>query len=148
MSNNQGRLTSILKQETTALENLYSLLMKELVALKDRNSELISELSEEKNTMLNNIEQLDMDRQRCIQEEAPNESLTFTNEINSLSSEIEICLDKCKQQNSINGGIIEMSQLFNEKMLNIIFGNSDKEMTYSANGKNNSTNNRHSFARV
>lgn len=146
--NNQGRLKSILKQEATALESLYGLLMKELVSLKDRNSDSVSKLSEEKNTMLNKLEQLDKERQLCVKDGAHEQDLTYTNEINVLSSEIEICLDKCKQQNNINGGIIEMSLLFNEKILDIICGNFDKQTTYGATGKNNTKNNQHSLARV
>jgi flagellar biosynthesis protein FlgN len=148
MNNSQGRFTSILKQEATALEDLYGLLMKELVALKDRNSESINELSVEKNTMLDKLEKLDRERQLCVNNETQENELTFTNEINTLNSEIQTCLNKCKQQNSINGGIIEMSQLFNEKILDIICGNTDKQTTYSATGKNKYKNNQHTIARV
>ncbi len=145
--NNQGRLTSLLKQEASTLEDLYEVLMKELVALKDHNSDSVTTLSKEKDSMLNKLEQLDKERQLCVKD-AKQESSTFTNEINVLSSEIEICLDRCKQQNNINGGIIEMSQLFNEKMLDIICGNSDKQTTYSAAGKNKAKNSQHSLGRV
>lgn len=148
MNNNQGRLPSILKQEATALEDLYSVLMKELVALKEHNSESISTLSEEKNVMLNKLQQLDKERQLCVTADAPENNSTITNEINVLSKEIEICLDKCKQQNSINGGIIEMSQLFNAKMLDIICGNTDKQTTYGVTGKNQTNNNQNFIARV
>jgi flagellar biosynthesis protein FlgN len=143
MNENQGRFTSLLKQEVTALQNLYGLLMKELVALKDRNLDSINELTEEKNMMLDKIEVLDRERQLYVED-----NVTDTNEINTLSSEIKVCLDKCKQQNNINGGVIEMSQLFNEKILDIIYGNPDKQITYSATGKNNSINNQRSLARV
>lgn len=148
MSDEQGRLTSILNQEVSALEGLYSLLMKELIALKERNTDSIGQLSEEKNTMLNKLDQLDKERKRCVNGDTQEKEITFTNEIDVLNSEIEICLNRCKQQNSINGGIIEMSQLFNEKMLNIICGNSEKETTYAATGKNKSSSNQHSLGRV
>jgi flagellar biosynthesis protein FlgN len=143
MNDNQGRLTSILQQEATTLEGLYELLMKELVALKERNSDSISELSEEKNSLIDTLEVLDKERQQLF-----NSDSNHTNEINVLSNEIELCLGKCKKQNSINGGIIEMSQLFNEKMLDIICGNSEKETTYSATGKNNTKSSQHSLGRV
>jgi len=148
MNENQGRLKLLLKQESTALEDLYGILMKELVALKEHNSDAINELAEEKNTMLNKLGILDKERQLCVEAETHENNVTFTNEIGLLSNEIEICLDKCKHQNNINGGIIEMSQLFNEKMLDIICGNSEQLTTYSATGKNNTTSNQHSLARV
>ncbi len=148
MDENQGRYLSLLKQEETALEDLYGLLLKELVALKERNSESISELAEEKNTMLSKLGALDKERQLYIDTEHPDNNVVFNDEIGTLSNEIKIRLDECKKQNSINGGIIEMSQLFNEKILDIICGNSDKQTTYSATGKNHSKNSQHSIARV
>jgi flagellar biosynthesis protein FlgN len=153
MNETQGRFVSLLKQETTVLEDLYGLLMKELVALKDRDSDLITDIAEAKNSKLNKLGMLDKQRQLYLEnEEHYNEvhggNTPFVNEIDKLSSEIQICLDKCKQQNNINGGIIEMSQLFNEKILDIMCGNSDKPTTYSAEGKNNSKNSQHSLARV
>ncbi len=149
MNNNQGRLTSILKQEASALEGLYSLLMKELVALKENDSESINTLSEEKNIMLDELQQLDNERQLFINTEKklPVNS-TFSNDISILSNEIKICLNKCKQQNNINGGIIEMSQLFNTKMLDILSGNSEKQSTYDVTGKSDTQNSQHSIARV
>lgn len=148
MDKNQERYTSLLRQEATMLQGLHGLLMKELDALKDRNSGSISELSDEKNTMLNKLGELDKERQLCVETELHGNNVTQTNEISSLNSEIEVCLEKCKQQNNINGGIIKMSQLFNEKILDIIYGNPDKQTTYDATGKNNPENTLHSLARV
>ena len=143
MNENQGRFTSLLKQEISALQYLFALLKKELLALKDRNLDSISELAEEKNTILDKLGILEKEKQLCAEND-----LADTDEISTLSNEIKNCLDKCKQQNSVNGGVIEMSLLFNGKILDIINGNFDKQTTYSATGKNNSTNNQHSLARV
>ena len=49
MNYEQGRFITVLKQEESALEELYGLLMKELVALKDRDTGSINQLTEEKN---------------------------------------------------------------------------------------------------
>lgn len=148
MDNHQGRLRTILRKESTALSDLYGLLMKELVALKERDADLIGELSKEKNTLLNQLSEFDKERQLCSNDEIEKESSNYSNDIEKLSSEIQVCLDKCKKQNDINGGIIEMSRLFNEKMLDIICGNFDKQMTYGETGKNDKGNNQHSLARV
>lgn len=148
MNNYQGRFTSILKQEAIALDDLHDILMRELTALKNRDTESVFSISEEKNAMLNKIIEIDSERSLHIEGNSHENSVTFTNEITLLNSEIENTLNKCKQQNSINGGIIEMSQLFNEKMLDIISGNSEKPSTYSATGKNNCKPNQHSLGRV
>ena len=146
----QGRFLTLLKQEETILDELHELLQKEMNALKAHDTELIYELVNSKNSLLDKLGMLDKQRQLYVENErnlllADN---TFTNQINFLSEEIKSSLDKCKHQNKINGGIIEMSQLFNKKMLDIVCGNSDKEATYSAEGKNNSGNNQHSIAHV
>ncbi|GEM_PF-5542937 len=143
MNENQGRFTSLLEQEVTTLHDLHALLQEELLALKDRNLDSISKIAEEKNTVLDKLGTLDKERQRYAKND-----LADTDEIHTLSREIKVCLDKCKQQNNINGGVIEISQLFNEKILDIMSGNPDKQITYGATGKNNSTNNQHSLARV
>jgi flagellar biosynthesis protein FlgN len=149
MSEVQENFVSILKQEATALEDLYGLLMKELVALKERNTDSITELSKEKNNALDKLGMIDKERQLYIEDKTHNSNFANKNEINELSSEIEICLKKCKQQNNINGGIIEMSQLFNEKILDIVCGNHEQQTTYGATGKNHSKNNQqHSLGRA
>lgn len=148
MQNNQGRLRSVLQMESTAFDELHAILMREHLALKERNSESITLLSEEKNTILNKLEKLDRERQLCLQNDMQNHTQPVSNEISQLNSEIELCLDKCKKQNNINGSIIEMSKLFNEKMLDIICGNPDKKTTYGATGKNNNDKNQHSLGRV
>ena len=153
MNETQGRFVSLLKQESSALEDMHGLLMKELIALKNRNSDVIAELAEAKNSILNKLGMLDKQRQLYVEnEEHYNEihggDVIFANEVNKLSSKINLCLDKCKQQNNVNGGIIKMSQLFNEKILDILSGNFDKQTIYSAEGKNYSESNQHSLARV
>ena len=149
METNQGRLKSLLQQESSTLEDLYAVLMKELVALKERDTESVTLLSQEKNTLLNELQKLDKERQLCLQSTSSQTGNTgFIDGINQLTNEIEACLNKCKKQNSINGGIIEMSKLFNEKMLDIICGNADKETTYGSTGKNNTDKNQHSLGRA
>lgn len=153
MSETQGRFLSLLKQEISLLDELHTTLLKELVALKERNTDLISELSEAKTSMLNRLGMLDNQRQLYLENESHHyeihdEQTTFSSEVKLLNNEIQDYLKKCKQQNKINGGIIEISQLFNDKILDIFYGNADKQTTYSAEGRNNSSNNQHSLARV
>lgn len=153
MNETQGRFVSLLKQETIVLDELHGLLLKEQGALKERDSELITSLADEKNSLLNKLGMLDQQRQLYVENEEHHDiehmgNTSLANEIKTLSDEIQDGLDKCKHQNNINGGIIEMSQLFNEKILDIVCGNFDKQTTYSAEGKNNSKNNQHSLARV
>lgn len=153
MSETQGRFLSLLKQEISLLDELHDVLIKELVALKERNTDLITELSEEKTTMLDKLGMLDNQRQLYLENEKHHyeihdEKTSFSNEVKLLNIEIQDYLKKCKQQNKINGGVIEISQLFNEKILDIFYGNTDKQTTYSAEGRNKSNVDQHSLARV
>ena len=146
----QGRFLALLQQEESVLEDLHTLLKQEMDALKSRNTNLIHEILESKNVVLNRLGMLDKQRQLYIEDE--NNTLvndnSFLNQINNMSSKIKSSLDKCKHQNKINGGIIEMSQLFNEKILDIMQGNNDKGKLYSAKGKSESNHSQHSIARV
>jgi flagellar biosynthesis/type III secretory pathway chaperone len=153
MSETQGRFLSLLKQETSLLAELHDVLLKELDALKERNSDLITEISKEKTLMLDKLGMFDNQRQLYIESEEHDfeinhETTSFSNEVKLLNNEIQESLNKCKQQNKINGGVIEISQLFNEKILDIYYGNADKQTTYSAEGRNRSNINQHSLARV
>jgi flagellar biosynthesis protein FlgN len=153
MNEVQGKFISLLKQETSVLEELHDILLKELAALKERDSDLITELSKVKTVMLDKLGMLDNQRQLYTDSEEHHYEIndgrtSFSNQFKLLNTEIQDQLKKCKQQNKINGGVIEISQLFGEKMLNIIYGNYDKQTTYSAEGKNNSNTGQHSLARV
>ncbi len=153
MSETQGRFLSLLKQEISLLDELIDVLRKELVALKERNTDLIAELSEEKTSMLDKLGMLDNQRQLYFEDEKHHyeihdEKTSFSNEVKLLNNEIQDYLKRCKQQNKINGGVIEISQLFNEKILDIFYGNTDKQTTYSAEGRNKSNIDQHSLARV
>ncbi len=150
MGNTQARLESLLQQESAALENLHIAMLKEHHALKERNAESVSKLSEEKNILLNKLETLDKERSLYLQSvsHAEKSSSNVNNQINQLSNEIKTCLNKCKKQNNINGGIIEVSTLFNEKMLDVICGNTSKETTYASTGKSNTNKKQHSLGRV
>ena len=148
MISDQGRFKSLLQKESSILEDLYAVLLQEFSALKERNSEAITLLAKEKDSLLNKLEKLDQERQLFLESNDQASIPNNSDEINHLKSEIERCLDKCKKQNNINGGIIEVSKLFNEKMIDIISGNTTKENTYGATGKNNSDRNQHSLGRV
>ncbi len=153
MSETQGRFLSLLRQEISVLSELHDVLIKELVALKERNTDLVAELSEEKTSMLDKLGMLDNQRQLYLENEKHHyeihdEKTSFSSEVKLLNNEIQNYLKKCKQQNKINGGVIEISQLFNEKILDIFYGNTDKQTTYSAEGRNKSNNDQHSLARV
>ena len=150
MDETQGRFIILLKQEIAALEELHVLLKNELLALKERDSDQVSLMAKQKNELLNKVGMLDKQRQLYIEDDTHliYTDNVFSENINILSNKIETCLDKCRHQNNINGGVIEMSMLFNKKILDIVCGNDEKDLVYSAEGKNSTHNYQHSLARV
>ena len=119
MDETQGRFIILLKQEIAALEELHVLLKNELLALKERDSDQVSLMAKQKNELLNKVGMLDKQRQLYIEDDTHliYTDNVFSENINILSNKIEVCLDKCRHQNNINGGVIEMSMLFNKKIL-------------------------------
>jgi flagellar biosynthesis/type III secretory pathway chaperone len=153
MNEVQARFIALLKQETSVLDELHELLLKENTALKERDSQLITSLADEKNTRLNQLGMLDTQRQLYIDDETHHQEIyvdetSYSLKIRQLNNDIAEALKNCKHQNKVNGGIIELSQLFNTKILDIMNGDFDKQTTYSAEGKNKADTNQHSFARV
>lgn len=146
----QGRFLLLLEQESALLNELYELLMEETTALKERNTEMISTLVGSKNNLLNKLGVLDKQRQLYMETEAPKLAFAenFEKRIKEMNSSIQTALDNCKHQNKINGGIIEVSQLFNNRILDIVRGQNAQESTYSAEGKNENNNSLNSIARV
>jgi len=153
MNETQAKFISLLKQESSTLTELHALLLVELEALKQRKTDSLTGLSEEKTEMLNKLGMLDKQRQiytdnETHHDEINNEKTAYSKDIQFLNIQIQENLDKCKHQNNINGGIIQMSKLFNEKILDIIYGNIDNDATYNTEGRSTSNKGQHSLAHV
>ncbi len=150
MDETQGRFLALLQQESTLLDELYQLLKQETKALKEKNIELINKLLESKNVLLDKLGMLDKQRQLYIEREASQTPMeeSMGLKVQEMNRSIQERLDNCKHQNNINGGIIEVTRLFNQKILDIVHGQPDQENTYSAEGKNRTRHTQHSIARV
>ncbi len=150
MDETQGRFLALLQQESTLLDELYQLLKQETKALKEKNIELINKLLESKNVLLDKLGMLDKQRQLYIEREASQTPMeeSMGLKVQEMNRSIQERLDNCKHQNNINGGIIEVTRLFNQKILDIVHGQPNQENTYSAEGKNRTRHTQHSIARV
>ena len=150
MDETQGRFVSLLEQEVALLKNLKDLLIEETDALKAKDDNLINDITANKNPLLDKLGILDKQRQLFL-ESGGNSAVydqAFESQISKMKETIQQLLDECKHQNKINGSIIEISQLFNNRMLDIVFGNDSQNETYSAEGKNSSKSYQNSIARV
>ncbi|WP_448563661.1 flagellar export chaperone FlgN [Thalassotalea ganghwensis] len=121
-----------LKKQLEQLQQLLSLLDKEREVLTQSAPEKLVELSEQKNNLLVAIESLDKQIEQSVQFRKDKANGLFEQQL----AEIEACLLKCKEQNTINGQIIEHSQLAVERMKTSLLQNHNKSsLTYDNKGK-------------
>ena len=97
-----------LDQETKQqLTLLVGLLETEQEALKQRNFEEIESCVKDKENILGQLEELERKRVQLMQD--PGE-------------ETRLLLEKCRELNKVNGGIVEVSRQFNQRMLDTLLG--------------------------
>ncbi len=150
MNEEQGRFVELLKQESNLLDDLFQLLEQEKDVLKARDNGLLEALIDSKNEILNKISILDKQRELFMtnQNQMDSTSERFKKTSKDISEELSAKLERCKIQNKINGGLIEVSKLFNEKIINIVRGYAEQQMTYNETGTNIGHQSQQSIARV
>ena len=119
-------------QQVNFLEQLATLLEQEKDILQQQTPEALIAVTEQKNQLLLSIEQLD---------KALNSNTDFINERQQglHQDALNTCkqlLERCKEQNQINGEIIQQSQLAVERMKTTLLENHNRSaMTYDSKGK-------------
>ncbi len=128
------------------LHELLELLQLEQGALKSREFDNIVSCTEQKEILLSKLKQLD--RQRLDMEESvePSVALEMRNRFKQIVSSL---LEKCNDINVVNGGIVEISRQFNQRMLNTILGTSvENNELYDAGGGNSGNKQTQVFAKI
>ena len=126
--NGQQALSKQLEQ----LQQLLSLLEKEREILTQSAPDQLVAISEQKNSLLLAIEALDKQIEQSVQFRKEKAEGRFDQQL----ADIEACLVKCKEQNTINGQIIEHSQLAVERMKTSLLQSHNKaSLTYDNKGK-------------
>jgi len=119
-------------QQLQNLQQLEELLSVEKAVLQKHNPDALVEITEQKNVLLQTIQEFD--RQNS-------QSPLFKEEIasgthNEIIAEIEATLLRCKNMNHVNGQIIQQSSLAVERMKNSLLENHNRSsMTYDSKGK-------------
>lgn len=133
-SSNPQALTSkeLLSQQHQQLTLLAQILANEKEILQQNDPKALLAISQEKNTQLVAIQTLDQEigrNQSFAQDKAAGKLTTELDEITEL-------LNQCKQQNLINGQVIQQSQLAVERMKTSLLENHNKNaITYDNKGK-------------
>ena len=122
----------LLVQQHQQLTALAQIIANEKHILQQHDPQALLAISQEKNTLLVAIQQLDQtigQNQRFAQDKAAGK---ITQEL----AEITELLTHCQQQNLVNGQIIQQSQLAVERMKTSLLENHNKSaITYDKKGK-------------
>ncbi len=131
---NSQELTSndLLVQQHQQLTELAQIIANEKEILQQHDPQALLTVSQEKNTLLIAIQQLDQkigQNQRFAQDKA-------AGKLTQQLAEITELLTHCQKQNLINGQIIQQSQLAVERMKTSLLENHNKNaITYDKKGK-------------
>jgi len=141
------KLSQLLIQEAALAKNLLELMLKEKVLLEESQADKLNEITGHKATCLDQIEFVSRNRAQMllglsskattvdrmkdfISKQASQIQVILNNKIDAL----EVALEECRHQNSVNGMVISMSQRNVQRNLNIIKGIDKNSMTYTQSG--------------
>lgn len=131
-------VTLLLNHQEAELAKLHSLLCNELEILKNRELSALEQASAEKEAILNKVNQLDQE----ISQSTSLELLQQDNNHSEQVSRIINLLHDCKQQNEVNGQIINNSQIAINRFKGMLQKSiSNNTMTYDNKGKTTISNN-------
>lgn len=130
-------ITPLLNNQEAELTKLHSLLCNELEILKNRELGILEQASAEKEAILNKVNQLDKEISHYTSLDALQEDKTYNEQV----SRIINLLHDCKQQNEVNGQIINNSQIAINRFKNMLQKSiSNNTMTYDNKGKTSISN--------
>jgi len=127
-----SKINELLQMQQNELEKLSSLLNHEFDVLKDRDLVTLEQKAQEKEQLLNNINQLDQALSQQIRPAELKENKQFTEQVTTITT----LLGECKKQNEINGQIINNSQVAINRFKGMLQQSiSNNSMTYDNKGQ-------------
>ncbi|GAA6170821.1 flagellar export chaperone FlgN [Colwellia sp. KU-HH00111] len=131
------KISSLLTRQEMELTNLNGLLCNELEILKNRDLSVLEQASADKEALLTKINQLDKEISHYTSLEQLKEEPTHSEQVTRIIS----LLHECKQQNEVNGQIINNSQIAINRFKNMLQKSiSNNTMTYDSKGKTSISN--------
>ncbi|UTV98789.1 flagellar protein FlgN [Marinomonas rhizomae] len=156
-------ITPIFVRSKEILQELSSLLDKERLAYGELDSEVIIDLSEQKQTLLDEMNLLNekrinilikfdiVDRKKPTEEEFKNwlnKQDSSMDSVRLLMQECETLLKKCKTQNNTNARILNTLQKRNKHLFELLQGHSSKNKVYTARGSTRPISSKHTLGRA
>ncbi|WP_421855637.1 flagella synthesis protein FlgN [Marinomonas sp.] len=145
------------------LENISELLDKERLAYGEVDSEAIIDLSEQKQALLDEMNQLNekrvnilikfdiVDRKKPTEEEFKHwlsQQDSSMDDIRLLMKECENLLQSCKVKNNTNARILNTLQKRNKHLYELLQGHSSKNKVYTARGSTRPISSKHTLGRA
>lgn len=131
------KISSLLTRQEMELTNLNGLLCNELEILKNRDLSVLEQASADKEALLTKINLLDKEISHYTSLEQLKEEPTHSEQVTRIIS----LLHECKQQNEVNGQIINNSQIAINRFKNMLQKSiSNNTMTYDSKGKTSISN--------
>ncbi len=144
INSNIEELAQVYTDELLLAEDLQKLLVAEEAALRSRDSEFIQNCTEKKNILLERFESFEVKRKE-IQDSV---SDTKNQVISDKHSKLQKMLENIQHQNTVNAGIIKVSQEFTQQILNIMRGVTQHQTTYDQSGNTSNNNSNQYLAKV
>lgn len=142
----RAELPSLLDSYSTVIDELLELLSKEKEALGNRQFQYLESCTREKESLVAKLEELETSR-RAMENSADSEGKEEIRR--EFNSQLGSSLKRCTDFNLANGGIIELSRQFNQRMLGIMLGSSAEEnKLYDAQGDSTEGKPNQLFAKI
>ncbi len=142
----KNTLSRLADEYVQVLKEMVDVLELEQSNLKNRKFDNMNSCTGEKETLLTRLAQLDAQRHSLTGDS----TAQAKKEVDSRTSKvIESLLEKCRDLNIVNGGIVEISKQFNRRMLDTILGAaSEDNKLYDATGNNSGNRLQQVFAKI
>lgn len=159
-SASQQQLHSLLEAESTLGEQLLSLLQRETTVLEQRDTEALVALTEEKQQLLQVLEEKAAQRSRFLQADGLSQDKAgFEQLLERLGNpptslhlweKLHGLLEQCQRQNQLNGRLLEAGRRHSQQALSLLLGGQDPNAgLYDQKGSVNiSTSEGHRLAKV
>ena len=142
----QNKLIDVLNAYSTQLEELFTLLREEHNILQLRDVIALEECTQRKHGVLMQLTELQEEQRKL--EQVKDQHTDDESQIRPLKEKIRGLLKATREQNDINGGIIDISKQFSQNILDIIFGKTSENKYYDAGGNNSHRSNGNTLAKI
>lgn len=141
------QLQSTLQAELKSASQLLNLLNDERSALTETNADIMNDMTAKKQPLIISLEQLGRQRENILQAAGfssgkegleafiENQPEQYSISLNSLVNLLKETAQACKDNNQINGGIVNVNRQHLQKAMNILRGRNDDPSSYGPGGE-------------